>query len=187
MKASALALVLLVAPGCSAEADAPAPPVEVAVAMPERPAGPVLDAANIIPPEAEASLDRRLRDNLDRNRASLVVATVDSLGGETIERYTLRLAREWKIGHGETHRGLLLLAAPNDRRVRIEVSCALEDVITDKFAGRVIREHITPLFREGALDAGTLAGVDALIEQFDASPKAGPLSDSCRSLLRKAA
>ena len=187
MKASALALTfLLVAPGCSAEADAPAP-VRVWGAIPARPDGPVLDQADVIPAAEEAMLDRRLRDYWDRNRTAVVVATVDSLGGEPIERFSLRLAEEWGIGDPENKRGLLLLVAPNERRVRIEVSCGLEGVISDVIAGRIIRDQIIPKFKEGALNAGTLAGVDALMEQLDAGADAGSVQDYCSTDVRRAA
>jgi uncharacterized protein len=189
VKASALALATLLAtPGCSAEADVPAPEehVRVAAAIPEKPDGPVLDEAGVIPAAEEAMLDRRLRDYVSQNRTAVIVATVDSLGGETIERYSLRLAREWDIGDRENLRGLLVLVAPNERRLRIEVSCGLENVITDEFAGQVIRERMTPAFREGAFDEGTLAGVDALIERLDAGANPAPVSESCRSHMRKA-
>lgn len=189
MKASALALALLVA-GCSAEAGAPAAAedaVRLAGALPKRPAGPVLDEAEVIPDEAEAALDRRLRDYWDRNGTAVVVASVDSLGGESIESFALSLARHWDIGDPENLRGLLVLVAPNERQVRIEVSCGLENVVTDAFAGEVIREHMTPAFRQGALDQGMLAGVDALIEQLDTGANPAPVSESCRSQMRKAA
>ena len=191
MKASALALtLLLVAPGCSAEADTPASAeeaVRVASAIPARPAGPVLDEAGVIPDEAEAALDRRLRAYWERNRTAIVVATVESLGGESIEQFSRRLANEWDIGDSQNLRGLLVLVAPNERRVRIEVSCGLENVVTDVFAGQVIREQMTPAFRQGSLDQGTFAGVDALIERLDAGANPAPVSDSCRSQMRNAA
>ena len=191
MKASALALAtLLVAPGCSAEADVPAAqdePVRVAAVLPDRPAGPVLDEADVIPDETEAALERRLRTYWERNRTAVVVATVDSLGGEPMEKYSLRLANEWGIGDGENLRGLLVLVAPNERKIRIEVSCGLENVVTDGFAGVVIQDRMTPAFRQGALDRGTLAGVDALIERLDAGANPAPVSESCRSQMRKAA
>ncbi len=191
MKARALALaILLIAPGCSARADVGAQPEEsarTAFDIPERPSGPVLDQADILPPEDEAALDRRLRDYWQRTRTAVVVVSVKSLEGQPIERFSLKLAEEWGIGDAETLRGLLVLVAPNERRLRIEVSCGLENVISDVFAGRVIREQMTPKFKEGALDEGTLAGVDALIAQLDANTNPAPVSDSCRSLMRKAA
>jgi uncharacterized protein len=189
VKVAALALaILLAAPGCSADA-VPAPSGEPArtAGIPQRPDGPVVDEANVLSPAQEALLDARLRDYWKRTHTALVVVTVNSLGGETIEQFSLDLATEWDIGNSENLRGLLVLVAPNERRVRIEVSCGLENVITDVFAGRVIREDMTPKFTQGLLDEGTLAGVDALIGRLDAGANPAPISDSCRSHLRKAA
>jgi uncharacterized protein len=191
VKASALALaILLAAPGCSAQADVPVQSEEsarIGAGIPDRPDGPVLDQADVIPAEAEAALDRRLRDYWARNRTAVVVATVDSLGGQTIEGFSLQMAREWGIGDARNLRGLLLLVAPNERQVRIEVSCGLENVVTDVFAGRVIRERIVPQFQEGALSDGTLAGVDALLAKLDAGANPAPVSESCRSSMKEAA
>ena len=187
VRASLLAsAILLLAPGCSAQADVPAQQ-ELAAAIPDRPSGPVLDQSDILSASDEAALEARLIDYWNRNRTAVVVASVDSLGGETVEHYSRRIAEEWGIGDRANLRGLLVLVAPNERQVRIEVSCGLENVITDVFAGRVIREQMTPRFKEGALDQGTLAGVDALIEQLDASPNPAPVSESCRSHMKEAA
>ena len=191
MKTVALALaVLLAAPGCSAEADVPAQSGEaarIAAHLPARPAGPVLDEADLLPPGEEALLDTRLRDYWQRTRTALVVVSVNSLGGAPIERYSLELAETWGIGDPENHRGLLVLVAPNERQVRIEVSCGLENVVTDVFAGQVIREDMIPKFKQGALDEATLAGVDALIERLDAGANPAPVAQSCRSSMRKSA
>jgi uncharacterized protein len=189
VKASALALVLLAAPGCS-QADVPArseDDMRLAALIPDRPDGPVLDQADILQPDEEAELNRRLIDYWNRTRTAVVVVSVNSLSGETIERFSLALARDWGIGDPQNLRGLLVLVAPTERQVRIEVSCGLENVISDGFAGRVIREEMTPQYKDGALDEGTLAGVDALIEQMDASANPAPVSDSCRSQMRQAA
>jgi uncharacterized protein len=191
VKALALALaILLAAPGCSAEADAPARSdglARAAAIIPERPAGPVLDQAEVLPADAEALLDARLRDYWNRTHTALVVVSVNSLGGDSIEHFSLELARRWDIGDKENLRGLLVLVAPNERQVRIEVSCGLENVITDVFAGRVIRDVMTPKFKAGFMGDGTLAGVDALIERLDAGANPAPVSASCRSEMRKAA
>jgi uncharacterized protein len=191
VKAYALALaILLAAPGCSAQADVPAQskaPVRVASDIPQRPAGPVLDEADLLPADAEALLDARLRDYWKRTHTALAVVSVNSLGGKSIEHFSLDLAKQWNIGDSENLRGLLVLVAPNERRVRIEVSCGLENVITDVFAGQVIRDDMTPKFKQGLLDQGTLAGVDALIERLDAGANPAPVSDSCRSIMRNAA
>jgi uncharacterized protein len=159
----------------------------VAASIPSRPDGPILDEADIIPAGDEAALDARLREYFQRTHTALIVVSVNSLAGSSIEDFSLALAQKWDIGDRKNLRRLLVLVAPHERQVRIEVSCGLENVISDVFAGRVIRERMTPKFKEGALDEGTLAGVDALIEQMDTSANPAPVSESCRSQMKEAA
>lgn len=193
MKASALALAILAAaPGCSAEAETPARSEDIhrLTDLPERPAGPVLDQADILPPDVERQLEARLRDLWQRTGDALVVVSLSSLKGESIENHAFNIFDAWGIGDAKTNRGLLLLIAPNERQVRIEVGCGLEATVTDVIAGRIIRERITPVFREGDLAGGTVAGVDALIERL-AMPRAAndtePRTPSCRIPLEEAA
>ncbi len=191
MKASVLALaILLISPGCSAEADVLAgskEPAGIVANLPQRPDSPVLDEADIIPADSEMILSNRLRELWERNHTALVVVSVKSLGGDSIEHFSLQLAESWEIGDARNLKGLLVLVAPNERQVRIEVSCGLENVITDVFAGRVIRERMIPRFKDGNLTEGTLAGVDALIEKLDASADPTLVSASCRSKMKEAA
>jgi uncharacterized protein len=191
VKVNALALaVLLTLPGCSAQADSPAVPDEPAserLSLPDRPEGPVLDEADILSVENEMALNQRLRDYWNRKRTAVVVASVKSLGGASIDDYSRQLARKWDIGDRESLRGLLVLVAPNERTVRIEVSCGLTNVVTDEFASTVIGERMIPQFEKGLLAEGTIDGIDALIDRLDESSSPAPVSESCRALMRKAA
>ena len=168
----------------------PEEPIHPIADLPERPIGPVLDQADILPPVDEALLDQRLRELMDRTGNALVVVSLKSLDGETIENYAYNLFNTWGIGDAKTDRGLLLLVAPAERKVRIEVGCGLETTISDVDAGRIIRNRITPVCSEGDLLAGTLAGVDALIERLTLRVPAndvGPQSAVCRRQLEEAA
>ena len=139
--------------------------------FPPRPDGPVYDGANIIPEVDERLLDARLRDYNQRTGRALVVATVPSLGNETIETYAETLFNdEWGIGGAEADQGLLLLVAPTERKVRIETGYGLQEYVTDILSGRIIRDDITPRFKEGDFAGGITAGVDALITQLDRDP-----------------
>jgi uncharacterized protein len=194
VKASAIALwVLLAASGCSAEVEAPVrpeEPIHLIANLPERPSGPVLDLADILPPVEEVELDRRLRDLNARTGDALIVVSVKSLGGESIENYSYDLFNKWGIGSAESMRGVLLLVAHEERKVRIEVGCGLESTISDVTAGRIIRNSVTPRYRGGDLPGGTLAGVDALLERL-ALPKpandSGARSAVCRRILEDVA
>lgn len=139
-------------------------------AYPARPDGPVLDQANVIPDADEAALDAKLRAYNQRTGRALVVATVSSLDGETIEMYAVKLFEQWGIGGKESDQGLLLLVAPNDRKLRFETGYGLHAIFPDVLAGRVIRDVITPRFKSGDLPGGINAGMDAVITQLDRTP-----------------
>jgi uncharacterized protein len=194
VRASGLALALLMAlPGCSSEQDSTASPGQVTrveSAILARPDGPVLDQADILPAEEEIVLDERLRQLVRDSENALVVVTVNSLDSQPIEKYAFNLFNDWGIGDADTQRGLLILVAPNERKVRIEVGCGLESTITDELASDIIERRMLPEFREGDYSAGTRAGADALIAQL-ALPKPandpGPHTEICRSRARKAA
>jgi uncharacterized protein len=138
--------------------------------LPPRPAGPVSDGANIIPDTDEQQLAARLAEYNRRTGRALVVATVPSLEGETIEQYAMRLYETWGIGGAQTDAGVLLLVAPNERKVRIEVGYGLHQYVTDILSGRIIRDQITPAFKRGDYAGGINAGIDALITQLDRDP-----------------
>ena len=139
-------------------------------AYPPRPAGAVLDQAGIIPDAEEAALDARLRQYNVRTGRAVVVATVSSLDGETIEMYAVRLFEQWGIGGKESDQGLLLLVAPSERKMRIEVGYGLHQYVTDALSGRIIRNEIAPRFKQGDMAGGINAGVNALLTQLDRTP-----------------
>jgi uncharacterized protein len=126
--------------------------------FPDRARAAVVDAAAVIPDEAEAALAGRI---LEWNRATghqLVVATVPSLQGLEIQEYSTELLRHWRLGRADANDGIILLLAPNERQIRIEVAYGLESVLTDALSSRIIRETIRPKLRTGdvagALDDG---------------------------------
>jgi uncharacterized protein len=134
--------------------------------------GRVVDAANIIPPAEEAALTAKLQAMEQRSSRQLVVATVPDMGGLEIEDYGFRLGRAWGIGQKEADNGAILLVAPNQRRVRVEVGYGLEPILTDAISNRVVEDVIIPRFRSGDFPGGITAGTDALIAQLQAPPEA---------------
>lgn len=143
----------------------------VAQDYPARPTGPIADVANILPAQQEAALDARLRAYNARTGRAVVIATVPSLDGEPVETYAANLFQQWGIGGEKRDQGLLLLVAPQDRKVRIEVGYGLTPYVTDILSGRIIRDTITPAFRAGDFPGGIDAGVNALLTQLDRSPE----------------
>ena len=106
--------------------------------------GRVVDQAKILSPVTAADLERKLADLEQKSGIQLVVATVPSLGGEEIEPYANALFRAWKLGEAKKNNGALLLIAPNERRVRIEVGYGLEGTLTDAVSSIIIANAIAP-------------------------------------------
>ena len=134
--------------------------------------GRVVDAANLLTPEQRASLTQRLEALQTATTRQLVVATVPSLEDRPIEDYSVGLARAWQIGQSQANNGVVLLIAPTERKVRIEVGYGMEGVLTDALASEIIRNDITPHFRDGDYPGGINAGVDAIVRQLQAPPEA---------------
>ena len=134
--------------------------------------GRVVDQANLLSDAQEQELSQRLAALEAASSRQLVVATVASLQDLTIEDYGYRLGRHWGIGQGEASNGVILLVAPNERKVRIEVGYGLEGILTDALTGQIIRDRILPRFRENDYPGGILAGAQDVIAQLQAPPEA---------------
>jgi len=135
--------------------------------------GRVNDYAAMLPPEAESRIETLLKDLEEKDSTQVVVLTVPSLAGDSLEDFSMRVAERWKIGRKGLDNGAILVIARDDRKVRIEVGYGLEGRLTDITAGRIIRDRIVPEFRAGRFDQGVLNGVVALTEvvrgEFQAS------------------
>ena len=125
--------------------------------------GRIVDQADILSPAAKAALEPKLADLEEKSGIQLVVATVSSLEGQEIEPYANELFRAWKLGEAEKNNGVLLLVAPNERRVRIEVGYGLEGTLTDALSKVIITNAITPRFKAGDFSGGVTRGVDDII------------------------
>jgi uncharacterized protein len=125
--------------------------------------GRIVDQANIIPAETRSAIEPKLVDLEAKSGIQLVVATVSSLEGEEIEPYANQLFRNWGLGQRDKNNGVLLLVAPNERRVRIEVGYGLEGTLTDALSKVIIANAITPRFKTGDFGGGIARGVDDII------------------------
>ncbi len=125
--------------------------------------GRVVDQANIIPADSRAAIEAKLADLEAKSGIQLVIATVSSLDGQEIEPYANELFRTWKLGEKTKNNGVLLLVAPNERRVRIEVGYGLEGTLTDALSQVIIANAITPRFKTGDYAGGITRGVDDII------------------------
>jgi uncharacterized protein len=125
--------------------------------------GRVVDQAGLLSDADKISLETRLEDLEAKSGIQLVVATVKSLEGEEIEPYANQMFRAWKLGERTHNNGVLLLVAPNERRVRIEVGYGLEATLTDALSKVIIANAITPRFKAGDFPGGIHRGVDDII------------------------
>jgi uncharacterized protein len=143
--------------------------VWVAPALAQAPAFPalsgrVVDAAGVLSAEDRAALSEKLEAHERRTSDQVVVATVPSLGGLAVEDYANRLYRTWALGTKERSNGALLLVAPSERKVRIEVGYGLEGALTDALSKVIIATAIVPRFRANDFPGGIRAGVDGVLQ-----------------------
>ena len=139
--------------------------------FPARGTAPVVDQAGIIPDDVEALLTQKLDEFEERNQRQFVIATVSSLEGYDIADYGYQLGREWALGDAERNNGIILLVAPNERKVRIEVGYGLEPIMTDGLSALIIQQEILPRFRDGDMPGGIFAGTDAIVRQIELPPE----------------
>jgi uncharacterized protein len=133
--------------------------------------GRVVDAANVIPADAEARLDQKLAALEAQSGRQLVVATLPDLQGYDIADYGYQLGRAWGIGGKERNDGALLIVAPGERKLRIEVGYGLEGVLTDGMSSLIINQTIVPKFRAGDLPGGIEDGVDRIAQLLTLPPE----------------
>ena len=139
-----------------------------ALAAPKFPplTGRVVDNAELLSPAAEARLTQDLATLEQQTGHQLVVATLPDLQGYEIEDYGYQLLRTWGIGRKDQDDGVILIVAPNQRKVRIEVGYGLEPVLTDALSRLIIERQILPAFRDGDFEKGVVDGTEAIARQI---------------------
>jgi uncharacterized protein len=114
----------------------------------------VEDYANVINPSEEQSLNGILQELEQKTGAQYIVLTVETTGGVPIEQFAIELAGKWKLGRKGKDNGMLFVLAKSDRRYRFEVGYGLEGFITDQYCGRVGRDVLEPILRQGDYSRG---------------------------------
>lgn len=126
--------------------------------------GHINDTAGIISAQMELRIEQALSEFERSDSTQLVVLTIPSLEGGSLEDYSLRVAEAWGVGQKDKDNGALLLIARDEHKVRIEVGYGLEGRLTDLLSGRIIDNEIVPRFKTGDFDGGVAAGLAAMIE-----------------------
>lgn len=155
------ALAALLICSCAAEAQESEALATPALGL----SGRVVDTAAILSPEFEQRLTTQLAELEKDTLVQLVVATTPDLKGRNIEAYSFDLSNSWGLGDATRNDGLLLLVAPNERKVRIEVGKGLEASVRDEDAAMIIQNDILPHFRNGDFESGIDAGVKGLVRE----------------------
>jgi uncharacterized protein len=156
MKMVATVLFLIVAlafqAGHSVAADPPFP----------RPTGAVNDFADVIPQEQRAGMESLAREVLQKTGTAVVVATVPTVGDMVVDDYATRLYESWGIGKKGEDKGVLILLALKERRVRIETGYGVEGILPDGVVGEIIRLHVIPHLKQGDYGRGLLNAMTAV-------------------------
>jgi len=129
--------------------------------------GRVVDDAEILSPATRERLTAASKAHEDRTTNQVVVLTVPTIGGESVEEYANRVFGTWKLGQKGKDNGVLVLVVPKDRKMRIEVGYGLEGTLPDVEAARIIRNRMTPRFKAGDFDGGVTDGLDAIIASLE--------------------
>jgi uncharacterized protein len=166
MRATLLCLMVIVALLCApafAE-DPPLPPLT----------GRVVDRAEILSDATEAALSAKIEAHETATSDQIVVVTLPDLMGRPIEDWGLMLGRGWGIGQAGKNNGIVFLVAPNDRELRIEVGYGLEGSLPDATAHAIIENDVIPRFKQGDMEGGVTAGLDAILAALGGSYQPPP-------------
>ncbi|MGP5374005.1 TPM domain-containing protein [Psychrobacter alimentarius] len=139
---------------------------------------PVVDQANILNPQEKQRLEAQLRGIYQQGLAQAAVVIVPTTNGTPIFDYALQVAEKWQLGDKDIDDGLLMVVAVNDRDMYVLTGYGLEGVLPDAAVNRIIREDITPLFKQNNYGGGILAGIDALKTRLTADPEVLARADS---------
>ena len=129
--------------------------------------GRVTDNADILSKETRRTITESLKAHEQKTGNQIAVLTIPSLEGDSIEEYAVAVFNSWKLGQKGKDNGILVVVAPNDRRMRIEVGYGLEGTLPDGLAGSIIRTIMTPQFKTGNYNDGIQSGIKAIIEVLE--------------------
>lgn len=136
--------------------------------------GRVVDQAELLSASDEQTLSEQLAEHEAQTSNQIIVVTVNSLEGYADAEYAQKLGTKWGIGTAEKNNGVVLLVAPNERKVRIEVGYGLEGALPDAIAGQIIRRNILPQFKEQDFSGGIKSGVNSILQAVVGEYKAEP-------------
>jgi len=137
------------------------------------PAGPLVDAAQVLSVQTRASLTQELSAYNASSRGQIAVLTVQTTAPQSIEAYALAAFNAWGVGHAQNNDGVLMVVGVADHKVRIQTGSGLGRRLDDQGAADIVDGDVVPKFRSGDFDGGVMAGVAAVRQALDASASTG--------------
>lgn len=158
----------------------------------QKPSHYVEDYANVINASQERSLNGILQELEQKTGAQYIILTVETMGGMSIEQFSIELAERWKLGQKGKDNGMLFVLAKNDRKWRFEVGYGLEGFITDQYCGRVGREVLVPYLKKGNYSEGIYQANLTIVQNIATKagvaltgmPKMAPIGSRRRNVRR---
>lgn len=147
--------------------------------------GPVVDEAGLLSASERAQISELLFKVQNTGKAQIQVLIVKTLDEEPIEQASIKVVDQWKLGAKKTDNGVLLLVAIQDRKIRIEVGQGLEGDLPDIIASRIVRQVISPLFKQGRYSEGIAQGVLQILQKVAPEFAEGTVPVESRSEGRK--
>lgn len=144
-------------------------PIEAEARAFPNPQGYVTDETNTLSSEQEQNLESKLQNFENSTTNEIAILMISSLEGENLEDYANRLFENWGIGQKDKDNGILILVAKEERKIRIEVGYGLEGSVNDAYAGDIIREKMSPEFKQNNFYQGLDNATNALIKRIDAN------------------
>ncbi len=139
-------------------------PTSAEVVIPDTPANYVVDLAGIINDNVEANLNRYLLELEQKTTAQMIVLTINSLEGESLEDFSIKVAHDkWKLGQKGKDNGVLLLVSLEDRKYRFETGYGIEGILPDSLAGSIGRQYLVPSFKNKDYSTGIFTATLAVI------------------------
>ena len=132
---------------------------------------PIIDQAHVLSSAQQQALEQKIRAIYNQGKAQIGIVIVPTTGQESIFDFAMRVAQQWKLGSAKNDNGLLIAVAVNDHRIHIATGYGLEGVIPDIIAGRIIREQISPFFKQAQYAQGLEAGLTEIERILNLDPE----------------
>lgn len=132
---------------------------------------PVVDQAKVLSAAEKQNLEQQIRDIYRQGKAQIGIIIVPTTGQEGIFDFAMRVAEQWKLGSAKQDNGLLIAVAVNDQKIHIATGYGLEGVLPDIIVSRIIRNQITPDFKQGQYAQGLQAGVNEIERILNLDPE----------------